>query len=71
MELGTQFWKRLKQVILTLIVVALLGAVACYLYFDGLKQVFYPLCSLLAALNFAFMYGFIRANDKRRPHSKH
>lgn len=67
MSRNPKFWKGLRATLLVLIGVSLAAAVVCFFTLEGLRQTFFSLCCILLAVNFAFMYGFVRLNDNKRP----
>lgn len=70
MSKNANFWRGFRIALLILIGVSLVAAVVCFMVLEGLKQTFFSFCCILLAANFAFMYGFIRLNDKRRPQNR-
>lgn len=67
MSRNPNFWKGLRTTLLVLIAVCIVAAVVCFFTLEGLKQTFFSLCCIILAANFAFMYGFVRLNDQKRP----
>lgn len=67
MSRNPKFWRGFRTALLVLVGSNLVAAVVCFLTLEGLKQTFFSLCCILIAANFAFMYGFVRLNDKKRP----
>ena len=62
-----KFWLILKRSMLILAALSIVAAVVLYLTLEGLKQTFFALCAVIIAINFLFIYSFVRLNDAKRP----
>ena len=62
-----RFWVLLKRAMLILAALSLVAAVVLYFTLDGLSKTFFALCAVIIAVNFLFIYSFVRINDKKRP----